>query len=744
MPHYYLRPQFRFGNAAVGIVEPASSVAELDESSPTAPVGFLAGESGGVQLRPHQLTLVHHCLQLESGPVPLRPALAEMIGGAGSRMPPRDRIRQEQEEQEQEEQEQQEQEQEPEQEHEEPDAGTLRSRVGVLADKAGSGKSFVLLGLVAAGRGRPPPPDPIVRSFSDDRVVVTARREEALLPLDASLLVVPHNLCAQWEGYIARWNAAPNARPLRHLSVNRSKHALALRTPGALDALDLIVVTATFYNSVVLAVARQGARLRRVMFDEADSLAIPCMARVDACFHWFVTASYRNLIFPFGDGSALPTTASALSSSSSATSNASNGGRHAQRTTGVRSSGFLKLLWSDLGHSPMTRAFAHALVLRNADSFVDASMLLPEPEVVRVRCRAPATLRVLAGVSGIDRAIVECLHAGDVASALQHVDPANRGTEANIISTLLAKIGRETRNVELHLGVVAQMSFASDELRSAERLRSERKRDELVRRAASIRERVISADMCCICYEGISNKTVAPCCSNAFCFACISRWLLQHQHQQAQQQQQASSRCPLCKEPLTTHDLMVVSLDAEAPSTTASASASAEQPIADGDSGSSSSSNIGSSALTSSDRSKLENLEAILRDRCGSAAAASAAAEGRPRSKVLVFSSFDNSFVQIARMLDGAQIRYRFLKGNHFTIAGIERGYRAGDLDVLLVNTANYGSGLNFENTTDVVMMHKFDTDIEHQVIGRAQRCGRQAPLKIWYLLHDDVETSSG
>jgi SNF2 family DNA or RNA helicase len=71
-------------------------------------------------------------------------------------------------------------------------------------------------------------------------------------------------------------------------------------------------------------------------------------------------------------------------------------------------------------------------------------------------------------------------------------------------------------------------------------------------------------------------------------------------------------------------------------------------------------------------------------------------------------------------------------------VARIVREYREGGLDVLLVNTNNYGNGLNFENTTDVIMLHKFDTEIEHQVLGRAQRCGRTEPLNVWYLLHEN------
>jgi SNF2 family DNA or RNA helicase len=78
------------------------------------------------------------------------------------------------------------------------------------------------------------------------------------------------------------------------------------------------------------------------------------------------------------------------------------------------------------------------------------------------------------------------------------------------------------------------------------------------------------------------------------------------------------------------------------------------------------------------------------------------------------------------------------MKGSHDVIASIVRQYKKGNLDILLVNPKNYGSGLNLENTTDIIMMHKFDNEIERQVIGRAQRYGRQTPLKVWYLLHDN------
>jgi SNF2 family DNA or RNA helicase len=76
-------------------------------------------------------------------------------------------------------------------------------------------------------------------------------------------------------------------------------------------------------------------------------------------------------------------------------------------------------------------------------------------------------------------------------------------------------------------------------------------------------------------------------------------------------------------------------------------------------------------------------------------------------------------------------------------VANTVAAYKTRDLDVLLVNSNNYGSGLNLENTTDVVLFHKLDSEVEHQVVGRALRMGRTSPLNVWYLLYEH-EMSGG
>jgi SNF2 family DNA or RNA helicase len=107
-------------------------------------------------------------------------------------------------------------------------------------------------------------------------------------------------------------------------------------------------------------------------------------------------------------------------------------------------------------------------------------------------------------------------------------------------------------------------------------------------------------------------------------------------------------------------------------------------------------------------------------------------------AKILIFSNFDNTFHKVIPILNALNIRYDYIKGNGDQIKAIVNRYKNGPIDLLLVNTKNYGTGMNLENTTDIVMFHKFDTQLENQVIGRAQRYGRISSLKVHYLLHEN------
>jgi SNF2 family DNA or RNA helicase len=112
-------------------------------------------------------------------------------------------------------------------------------------------------------------------------------------------------------------------------------------------------------------------------------------------------------------------------------------------------------------------------------------------------------------------------------------------------------------------------------------------------------------------------------------------------------------------------------------------------------------------------------------------------------AKVLIFAAYDNTFINVVPVLQRLGTRYEYVKGNGNQIKCTIERYKEGNTQVLLMNTQHFGSGLNLENTTDMILFHKFDTENEKQVIGRAQRYGRKEPLNVHYLLYENEMPSA-
>jgi hypothetical protein len=582
-----------------------------------------------------------------------------------------------------------------------PPRVSVTTQVGILGDRAGSGKSFVILSLVLDSLGQlPVAKDPTVTALVGGRIKLFQSKPLPKVCLALTVLVVPHTIFAQWLEYIQRF-----APTLRAVGINCRKHLDRIRDVAQLQATDILVVTNSFFIEVACRMRHMEARVRRVVYDEADTLKMSnATGDVDAQFTWYVTASYSNLVHPRGNvhdrylfiDDVIPT------------------------IPGVRSPGPVRDLFAMLGGRP---DITSALIVRNAHDFVTQSANMQAPHMHRVRCRAPGSLRVLQGI--VDAGVIECLNAGDVAGAIQHIDPSNRGSdEDHLVILLLDRMGRQARTLEARLGLVPSLDYDSPSEREAETTRLTRKLTDLGRTMASVKQRITTTDTCCICCDTITNKAVAKCCSNAFCFACISRWTTR------------SSTCPLCKARLPTSELLVV--DAAAPpegGAEASHDRSPQPPCPlllhqhlDPDALAA----VLQSRPAQQAKSKIKTLIEIVRSRRGSSSTAAAAP-----AKLLVFSSNDNTFVEVVNALDALGVRHAQLKGQGRTVSKTIDAYKTGDVDALLVNTAHYGSGLNLENTTDIVLFHKFDSDLEHQVIGRAMRIGRTTPLHVWYLLHD-------
>lgn len=539
----------------------------------------------------------------------------------------------------------------------------LRTQVGIIGDRVGSGKSFVILALILnndiTNRGSS------IKTFASNRVVF--RYCERATNIKTNLLVVPHNLVTQWENYI---NAFTN--DLRYLIISKKKHVedFYINHTTVTD-YDLIVVTQSFYIAIANFLSSRSYKMQRVIYDEVDNLNIPQCPLIESNFYWFISASYGNLLYPRGYQRYDHTIH-----------------KHIWYAMGLKNTGFIKDLFMDLFNN-LSRELTKILLLKNNDDYVKSSISIPEVVSNFVKCKTPLSIDILNGF--VDREIIQSLNAGDIASALQRISPSHKGSEDNIISIQIDKLTKEIYNCDLRLETTLRYDYDLEEHRQAEVNRLHAKKQLIQDKIDGIQNRIREANTCCICFDDILRKSISPCCSQSYCFLCINIWLSKHQ------------TCPMCKQNLNAKDLLIIDNDINQED---------ELPEVN-------------DAEPSDTFDKLKNLEIILKNR---------ACDG----KILIYSSYDMSFNHVTEVLEKLNIKYSYLKGNENQIKKTIERYKEGDLNVLLVNGRNYGSGLNLENTSDIIMFHKVDSEVEKQIIGRGQRFGRVDAMTVWYLLYDN------
>jgi hypothetical protein len=112
-------------------------------------------------------------------------------------------------------------------------------------------------------------------------------------------------------------------------------------------------------------------------------------------------------------------------------------------------------------------------------------------------------------------------------------------------------------------------------------------------------------------------------------------------------------------------------------------------------------------------------------------------ADSGPTAKILIFSKHVCIYRTIQEEFRARGVPYADLEGgSQARIDDVVQSFKERDTKVLMVDSSLFACGLNIENTTDIVMLHKMDEQTERQVVGRAQTPGRTCRLTVWHLLN--------
>ena len=607
------------------------NLTELGQNDPQ----YLNKIDTDIELKPHQLTLIHKCLEREKKGISLDDEVS--INHRYNKM---------------------------------------KCDIGIIADQVGSGKSYVILSIIASNT-IPADCFQINSSYGHGHIVLE-NADRFLIDKDVNILVIPHVLVSQWCKTVESFS-----KNMKYFLVNKTRSIDQLENEINNNKTKLIIVTGTFYRHIRAMFYTNKWRVNRIFFDEVDSTNTPSAHYMFCRFMWFVTASYKNIVFPIQKISydyRNPTNTQILSN-------------------GIVNNTFVKNMFvntiKNMGDAEICAL--DKIIIKNEDAFVNGSFKLP-PFVTRIAlCRSPIEVSVLSGI--VNRDIITCLNAGDIQSAKEFINQTNIGNEANIIQKALSELQTCLSNCKIRKHAVEQLSFNNEERRIAKLNKLDTEIKEIDNKIIMMKQRIENSKLCIICFNTPCNKSISKCCKNSFCLQCITHWLAM------------STKCPLCKTDVNIVEDFYVIVDDISKETKQDEDFTKFHENLPGD-----------DEYTKS-LDKFQNLERIISKR-------------KSYSKFLIFSDYEKSFSHMLPILDKSGLKYANIKGP--SCKNTVEKYRNHQLDALLINSRNYGSGLNLENTTDIIMFHKFDDQMEKQIIGRAQRPGRTETLTIWYLLNDN------
>jgi len=444
----------------------------------------------------------------------------------------------------------------------------------------------------------------------------------------------------------------------------------------------------------------------RIFVDEADSIVFTNRGGTDtlrACYYWFITASWINLAFTSGvyisSMSTYPPPTFIPPESIESIKNAFGNGTMAINVRGTSHANIVRSLCS-FGSSPYgTGTTMNAVVqqsfrlfIRNSAEFLTESLRMPTVTHASIICETPPTLHVYD--TQISPAMLERIHAGDLDGVIEMLGVTTHSV-TSINEALTISLKKELDQAQKVYDFKKTLEYSSETAKRISFETCEKKIASLASRISGIEDRLksVKEQTCPICCGEAEKPAVTPCCQNIFCFGCICRSLSR------------SSTCPLCRSRIHSPKELNV-IGETAPTTTGPAPALPPPPK----------------------KFKNDALCAFLKE--------------NPTAKVLMFSGYDATYTSLQHVLTAAGISHAIVHGSNAHINKLLKEFETGKYRVLFLNANNMGAGLNISIASHVVLYHRMSPALEHQIVGRAYRLGRTAPLEVVHLLNtNEIDT---
>jgi SNF2 family DNA or RNA helicase len=316
-----------------------------------------------------------------------------------------------------------------------------------------------------------------------------------------------------------------------------------------------------------------------------------------------------------------------------------------------------------------------SLIVKNDEEFTKSSFRMPPTQYKYYKCYQPF-YKAMSGY--VSKYVLECINAGNISTAMDTLGCVQTN---DIITYLIDKKNVEINRLNNRLKSIQNSSqFCCQSSREKE---IENKIHRLTQQITEIPEKFTECFMkyCSICLDDLKNPLMIPSCQHIFCSGCILQWL------------NKKKECPLCRSEVMLKGLIHIKLK--------ETQKEAEKVV-------------------EKIKTKQETVVEII--------------EKNPDGKFIIFSNHCSTWGNIISTLEKYNISYCEIKGQISRREKYKKDFINGNIKVLFLNSRHNGSGMNLQETTDIIFYHKLSEIMETQTIGRANRIGRTKSLTVHYL----------
>lgn len=565
----------------------------------------------------------------------------------------------------------------------------LYSKYGILGDSVGVGKTFMILGHIGLIKSQRNVIDfPHFNTFSNKHMYSLEHNVIQDISNVGCLIVVPHTLFRQWSDEITK------KTNLKAAFMKTRKNVWDDKFNANVQKADLVLVSNTLFKELYIRSTELNLFWNRIYIDEADTIELTSTILKNPMptnFVWFITASFSHLLFPNHHNLYITnSTYNNFKIKNSITSEMESFLQSTKRSTNGINNIFILSFYTRFsrylnevlnGNHPLR---GHT-VIRCSKTFISQSISLPSLFTHTIMCKPSLSHTIVYDI--ISPSVRQLLNAGDIKSALEELGVKTENNQSLIDAVSENKL-KELERLEKTFEFKQSLEYSSPQIKEQSLKHLQDKINHIKEQMKSMKERIenYKSDVCPICYDEPNDAVLTSCCTRIFCAICILQSIARN------------PTCPMCRsnmnpsslKKLTTENIVVENSVEEA-----------NQP-----------------------RKKIDTLFDIL--------------EKNPKGKFLVFSRYDNSFIEI---LDGCKERKlvaKELKGSKDMIASMLNNFKEGNINILLMNTIQMGAGLNITEASHVILLHSMTHEEEKQILGRAYRVGRTEELQFIKLLYPD------